>query len=64
MVKKFWQSKLSSFNKVITHTISAIPVPTTTVGRIIDWRIEGINKKAINNDGKTLFKPQPRSPGG
>ena len=38
-MKKIWQLKLQSFNKVIAHNTFAIRALTATVG-IIDWTIE------------------------
>ena len=57
MVKKIWQSELSSFNKVIALNTFSIPVLTNTVG-IIDWTIEEINeidvrtRKQLTTTGK------------
>ena len=43
MVKRIWNSELSSVNKAIAHNSFAVPVPITTVG-ILNWAVDEIKE--------------------
>ena len=59
-VKKIWLSKLSDYNKVVTHNSFASGIITPTVG-IIDWNIDD-NERLDTNTCKILSMTRNHHP--